>query len=282
MDIQLATERLLVLEERLRFDELRQRAMDRRTQAFVSGLGSLLQRPKVDDIVHTATQRRIEPFWHVACRARYVYERSRPYTVPVSGPEVQSVAIHGKSYDVSSTGGPNRSFNLPVQEMCREEFSREAYLDGVTGAVVAEAQQLVSGPSLVVDDPETLGADGTTVVGPEQRSSFVVRKLISEMMKPVQADTVEEESIVLEATDLYYRPVYAFEFHWTTRDKKGVLEIDGITGQMRQAAGLLPGLKGRVTKDLLFDIGADTAGMLIPGGSIALKVARAAMEKQHS
>ena len=56
------------------------------------------------------------------------------------------------------TGGPNWSFNLPVQEMCREEFTREAYLDGVTGAAVAEATQLLSGPSSVVDDPETLGA----------------------------------------------------------------------------------------------------------------------------
>ena len=281
MDIQLATERLLVLTERLRFDEIRQRAMDRRTQAFVSGLGSLLQRPKADDIAHLATQRRIEPFWHVACRARYVYERSRPYTVATSGPEVTGVTIHGQSYDVVPAGGPGRTFSVPVQELCREEFTRETFSDGVTGAPIADAATLITGASTVVDDPETLGADGTIVVPPEQRSSFVVRKLVSEMMKPVQADSVEEESLVLEVTDLYYRPVYAFEFHWMIKDKKSVLEFDGITGQMRQAGGLLPQLKGRITRDALFDIGADTAGLLIPGGSIALKVARVAMAK-HS
>ena len=56
--------------------------MDKRTQAFGSGIGSLLQRPKAEEIVLIATQRRLEPFWHVAGAAVYVYERSRDYTVP--------------------------------------------------------------------------------------------------------------------------------------------------------------------------------------------------------
>ena len=31
----------------------------------------------------------------------------------------------------------------------------------------------------------------------------------------------------------------------------------------------------------LFDIGADTVGLLVPGGSIAVKVARAALDKSY-
>jgi len=151
----------------------------------------------------------------------------------------------------------------------------------VSGAPVADAQAMITGPSSEVTDPTSLGADETIVAPPEQRASFVVRKLLGEMMKPVQADSVEEESLVLEKTDLYYRPVYAYEFHWVPKDKRGVVEIDGLTGQVRQGQSLMPRLKRMVSRESLFDIGADTAGLLIPGGSIAVKVARAAVDRNY-
>jgi hypothetical protein len=36
-----------------------------------------------------------------------------------------------------------------------------------------------------------------------------------------------------------------------------------------------------ITRDALFDIGADTGGLLVPGGSIAVKVARAAIDRSY-
>jgi len=36
-----------------------------------------------------------------------------------------------------------------------------------------------------------------------------------------------------------------------------------------------------ITRDALFDIGADTVGLLVPGGSIAVNVARAALDKGY-
>jgi hypothetical protein len=46
MEIALADQHVFVLDERLTADEIRQKAMDRRTGAFGTGLGNLLQRPK--------------------------------------------------------------------------------------------------------------------------------------------------------------------------------------------------------------------------------------------
>ena len=91
---------------------------------------------------------------------------------------------------------------------------------------------------LEVDGPAALATDGTIVLAPEHRASFVVRQLLGRMLKPVQADVVVEEVLTLEASDLYYRPIWAFEFHWAPKDKTGVLEIDGLTGQVHQAASL--------------------------------------------
>jgi hypothetical protein len=77
MEIELADQHVFVLDDRMTADEIRQRALDRRTGAFGSGLGNLLQRPKADDIELVASQRRLEPFWHIAAQARYVYDRRR-------------------------------------------------------------------------------------------------------------------------------------------------------------------------------------------------------------
>ena len=36
-----------------------------------------------------------------------------------------------------------------------------------------------------------------------------------------------------------------------------------------------------VSRDALFDIGADTVGLLVPGGSIAVKLARVALDRTY-
>ena len=280
MEIELAPQRIFALEDRLSFDEIRQRAMDKRSTAVAGGLGGLLQRPKPEDIVLTGSQRRVEPFWHVAGKAHYVYERTREYPVPPSGPEVREVEIHGTTYPIPESKGP-RLFHLPVRERCREDFADELYVDGVTGQPAPEAASVRAGPATEVEGLDALATEGTVVVPPEHRATFVVRQLLSRMMKPVQADVVIEETLTLEHSDLYYRPIWAFEFRWAAKDKSGVIEFDAVTGQMRQASSLSSHITRIVTKDALFDIGADTVGLLVPGGSIAVKVARAALDKSY-
>jgi len=281
VEIELAPQRIFALEDRLSFDEIRQRAMDKRSQAVAGGLGGLLQRPRPEDITLTGSQRRVEPFWHVAGKARYVYERTREYTVPPSGPEVREVEIQGTTYGIVEAGRQARAFHLPVKERCRDEFADELYVDGVTGQPIADGAGVRGGPATEVEAPETLASEGTVVVPPEHRASYVVRQLLSRMLKPVQADVVLEETLTLDHSDLYYRPIWAFEFRWAAKDKSGVIEFDALTGQMRQASSLTTHISRIVTKDALFDIGADTVGLLVPGGSIAVKVARAALDKSY-
>src|SRR3990172_5670435 len=103
MDIQLADQHIFRLDDRLPPEEIRQRAMDRRTGAFSGGIGGLLQRPKADDIELVDSQRRLEPFWHVGCSAVYVYARSHDYTVPASGPQVREITVQGATQDRKST-----------------------------------------------------------------------------------------------------------------------------------------------------------------------------------
>jgi len=279
VEVTLAQERLYALEERLTLDEIQQRAMDKRTQAFGGGLGSLLQRPKTEEIVLVNKQRRLEPFWHVAGRAVYIYDRNRDYTIPASAPDVQAITIHDNRYEGDAAG--TKSFRVPVREHCRAEFASESYTDGMTGGPVPDAAALMSGPRSEISDPQTLSADGTIALPPEHRSSYVVRQLMTEIMKPVQADQMIEETVTLEATDLLYRPIWAFEFDWQGKGKTGVVEVDSITGGTKQGKALVGSIRQMLSRDLLFDITADTVGVFVPGGSIAVKLAKAAIDTQR-
>ena len=74
MEFHLSPERIFLLEERFTTDEIQQRSMDRRTQAFGTGVAAMLQRPKPDDVAFIARQRRLEPFlarrWRRTLRLR--------------------------------------------------------------------------------------------------------------------------------------------------------------------------------------------------------------------
>jgi len=276
MDIQLADQHIYRLEDRLTPDEIRQRAMDRRTGAFGGGLEGIFNRPKADDIELIDSQRRLEPFWHVQCSAIYVYDRSHDYVVPATGSQVQSVTVQGQDYSTS-----NGAFTIPTVEHNREEYRQALYLDGVTAAAVADAPSLLGNPKHEVTDLDALATEADIVRPPEQRASFVVRQLLTGMLKPLQADVVHEEKITFEYVDLYFRPWWAFEFHWKLKDKKGVVELDPVTGEMRNSQALMARLSRSVTRDSLFDIGADTVGLLVPGGSIAVKVAKMAIDSSN-
>ena len=282
MDISLGEPRIYGLEPRIPFEELKRRAEERKTGALGSGLGGFIARPKAEDVVLAASQRRVEPFWHVACTAHYVYDRTRMYSVPASAGDVRSVTFLGKDTQVLASGKAPAAFALEVLEHCTEDFREELFVDGLTGSNPHNGEELISGPRTEVADPTALAAEDTMVVAPEQRASAIVRQLLARLMRPLQADTVFEESLAVEALDLYYRPIWAFEFHLPAKNKRGVVEIDALTGEARTATALRVSQFTRmVSKDALFDIGADTVGLLVPGGSIAVKLARLAVDRNY-
>jgi hypothetical protein len=282
VDISLGEPRIFGLEPRIPFEELKRRAEEKKSGALGSGLGGFIQRPRAEDVVLAASQRRVEPFWHVACTAHYVYDRTRMYSVPASAGDVRSVTFLGSDFPVMSSGKAPAAFALEVLEHCTEDFRDELFVDGLTGAAMGSGPAIVGGPRTEVPDPSVLAAEETLVVAPEQRASAIVRQLLAKLLRPLQADTVFEESLAVEALELYYRPIWAFEFHHPAKDKRGVVEVDALTGEARTATALkVSSLTRMVSRDALFDIGADTVGLIVPGGSIAVKLARVAIDRSY-
>jgi len=93
---------------------------------------------------------------------------------------------------------------------------------------------------------------------------------------------VFEEEVVVDRLDLYYRPVYAFEYVWEAKARRTTVEVDGLTGEFKPTGKTFGSqLKRVMTREVLFDIGAETMNLVVPGGAIALKLGKAVMNRRQ-
>jgi hypothetical protein len=277
MEIAVADERAYWLKEMLTLEQAQGRAWAKKADAFGT-IAKFLQRPKDAEIELTYSEKRYEPFWHVVCHARYVYDRGSKYTINMEGTEVKALTIQGTRYEVQEKPRPHIA--LPATEHCLEEHSREVFVDAISGDK-QDWLGYLKYESTLIEDIDHFVLEGAIVVPPEVRASFVVRGTLGNLMKVVQADTVHEELMEVETVDLYYRPIYAFEYLWQPKDKRAVIEFDGLTGEIRTGGKTIRQRAGKVlNKELLFDIGVDTVDVFVPGGGIAIKLVRAITEKR--
>lgn len=275
MDIIFGDEQIFRLLPTLSLDDAREKAWDKKTSVFVSGLTGLFSRPKSEDVKITYSEFRYEPFWHIACNVRYEYDRTRSYKIPVLAPEVKRVTVDGKDYTI---GAEPRQFAITGTEHCIEESGTEVIFDAVRGQEQKWEKYLHFGKEPVIDI-DKLSTDGCIVVMPEMRASAAIRQVLASVLRPIQADTIHEEEANIRIVDLYFRPVYAFEYKWESKGKTTVAELDGLTGVMTSGGVTLrQQFEKIVTRDLIFDVGANAADLLLPGSSIALKVAKSMVD----
>ena len=102
------------------------------------------------------------------------------------------------------------------------------------------------------------------------------------MIKGIQADVIHEEKVEVTTVDLVYRPVYAFQYRWKSKNKEAIVEVDAATGIVSTGNRTFREYFGKVLdQNFLFDIGTDAAGMILPGGSIAVKIAKKYIDQKQ-
>jgi hypothetical protein len=282
MEIAVADERVLLLQEQLPIEQAEGRAWSKKMDAFgtVVKVTKFFQQPKDDDFEMLYKEHRYQPFWHVMCTARYVYERTSQYSVPASGPEVESVAIEGTDYRVA-----NGSINLTGLDHCREEAQKEVFVEGISGEKLPDLANYLkfTATEIAMEDLGDFTAEGRIVVPPQARASAIVREVLVEMIKSVQADHILEEQVQVERVDLCYRPVYAFPYRWLSKEKEAIMECDALTGELQVGGKTFQQYLGKVLDaDFLFDVGVDAVDLLVPGGGIAMKVAKKGFDVARS
>jgi hypothetical protein len=273
MEIQVADQRILLFSDQLTEVEALQKASAKKTDAFgaINKISSFLSKPKDEDFELIYQEHRFQPFWHVAAKAKYVYDRTAEYQVPVSAKEVQSITYQNTDY-----ANTNNHFHLSVTEHCLQNEADEVFVDGVTGKQNGDLKKYLSlSPEAVSEERITEVTNSAIVVPPQTRVSAIMRDSLSKMIKGIQADKILEEQVEVTCIDLYYHPIYAFQYRWTSKAKEAITEVDALTGEVRAGTRTFNEYLGKVLDtNFLFDVGADAAGMFIPGGSIAVKLAK--------
>jgi len=273
MEIAVAEQGLFLFPVKVTPDQAKEKAWEQKLNVFGT-FSKVLMRPKGDEIQVSLLELRYQPFWHAASHKRFRYDRRAQYQVPVPA-DVQTVEVAGQTLTPAQG-----KLTLQGVDHCLWEEHREVFLDGLTG----ESQDLrryLAFDRTVPDEQQPLPQD-LALVSPEFRASAVVRQVLGDVLHPPSADTVLEEEVVVERLDLYYRPVYAFEYVWEAKAKRATVEVDGLTGEFKPTGKAFGSQLKRVfTREVLFDIGAETINLVVPGGAIALKLGKAIADKRR-
>ena len=273
MEIVISDQRIFLFANQLTPQVAEFKAWEKKIVAFdaISKFGSFLTHPKDDNFELIYKEHRYQPFWHIVAQAQYIYDRNTEYQVKTGGAEVKSVSYLTKKYE--ATAG---HINISVTEHCLQEEEVEVFIDAVTGKNQPElANYLPFCPEQIAKKLEKKVPKDSILVPPQMRASAIIRDILSKMIRGIQADKIQEETIKVPTVDLYYHPIYAFQYRWKSKGKEGIVEIDALTSAVKGGNRVFREYLGKaLDTDFLFDLGADAAGLLFPGGSIVIKAAK--------
>jgi len=258
------------------YNEVSARAQAERDKLGAFGMLArmkLWDRPKETEITLANTEKRYEPFWMAKAARRTSYTRKLDYHVRIEHPHVVAVELLGHK--------------LPVD--ARRELQLAAVEDGenVTALIhFVDALRHDTPEKNLVDYAgrfafrELADSNQPQFIAPTVTAASVLQQVKSRLSAPIEADAIASDEVDIESLTLFYRPVYAFQYAW--KDKQGVIEIDGLSGRVNKEGDMLGGAVRKLgNRDALFDLGADFAGMVVPGGTIVVKLIDK-LSKKHS
>ena len=279
MEISLAEEHAYYFVPQISIEVARDRIEKKKTTLVAGMFGNLISRPNPNEIQVVSVENRLEPYWMVTAASRTAYDRQQVYTVPIKGEEVREVTLLGQKLTVGSKGNPSITIN--GIEHCVDERRVTRFFDGLTGQK-EDLSRFQSFTKSAITDIGEFAPDGMLVVPPQMRATAIIRQVLGEVIQPVtKAQIIHEERVDIETIELNFRPVYALEYEWTSKGKRVIVEFDALLGDMRSGGKKWSDqIKGIITRDLFFDVTADAVGMLVPGGSIAVKLVKAVVDRK--
>lgn len=228
------------------------------------------KRPKEETVLLTKEELRYEPFWHVVTKREVDFSREINYPVDIGNVYANKVLINQAEYAIAEKGG-KRTINLPAMEFCHRKIDYQDYVDGLLRETKKGALENYIKKYKTQEHAELQLKEAVVLQVRVPTLLQKVNKILS--AEAINAHEFQQDIITVEKAYLYYRPVFAFEFAWTTEDKVGVIEVDGLTGEViENGQWFKDKISSITTREMLFDASAEIAGAFIPGGGIAIKV----------
>ncbi|MCE1176153.1 MAG: hypothetical protein LWW76_03425 [Burkholderiales bacterium] len=224
-------------------------------------------RPKEEDVVVSNYQLQYEPFWYCFAERKCTYKKKAIYSVKAKSTYATDVALNGQLFGVN-----HGSISIEGIEHCTQDNQFDEYFPGLSRASKNLGEYKKKFASLIeLLEPE--GINSLEYLEPEQRASLIIHTAIKNITVPIDADEILKDEIHILNLHIYYRPVYNFEFTFAQKGLAGIIQIDGLNGeivargdtQLNKAVGKL------LTRESLFDLGTEIAGVIMPGGNVIVK-----------
>ena len=222
-----------------------------------------------DHITLTKTEKRYRPFWSIHAENYLEYKRQNNYRFNVE-PEVRSVKINNKTFEINP--------NMPLCEIQGEDHCIEKHKKHIeqsaTEEEIKDLKDYLKYETSSITSLNSLNKKDSKVFSPTIRASYIVRNILKEIIKPFHADIIIQEKIEIKELTLYLIPSYAFEFLNKKNEKRRVLEINAVTSKITKGPLIDQSISGFVSENLLFEIGAEIASMIIPGAGVGALIGK--------
>ena len=241
---------------------------------------NILNKPK-DEAVHAArSELRYEPFWFIDSNRIVDYKLLLERKLEVDDEYANSILIDGKTYEIfedskkSFVSNEKRYSTLNVQYNCNREIKYKNYIDGLGRNIKSENyEKLFKNSNYKFKEVEDL-TNIDNIINPTFSFSSAIEEMKNSLLreKIISHEILTDDAIV-DKIYLYFRPVYAFEFIWSNENKVGIIEIDGLNGEISEKGVWLKERVSKVmTRDMFFDIGGEIANGMVPGSGVVVKM----------
>ena len=241
---------------------------------------NILNKPK-DEAVHAArSELRYEPFWFIDSNRRVDYKLLLERKLEVDDEYANSILIDGKTYEIfedskkSFVSNEKRYSTLNVQYNCNRKIKYKNYIDGLGRNIKSENyEKLFKNSNYKFKEVEDL-TNIDNIINPTFSFSSAIEEMKNSLLreKIISHEILTDDAIV-DKIYLYFRPVYAFEFIWSNENKVGIIEIDGLNGEISEKGVWLKDRVSKVmTRDMFFDIGGEIANGMVPGSGVVVKM----------
>lgn len=268
--------KIFIFNKVFEFASAKQQAEKKKLNAFGLFKFNPFNRPTDETVLLKDQILRYEPFWYVASKRQLDYTCEVTYAIPVHNPH--AVAVSTKTDEPEHAAYPiirqqdKSKIDLQVMEHCHRSIEYASHFDGLKRGIKIKAlteyiQKFAHEEVQQVELENVL----KPLLSVDQLTSVVRSELQNQV---INATTIEQDIEEITALYLYFRPVYAFEYHWSTADKVGVIEVDGLTGEIIENGNWFKNsFESTFTRDNLIELSAELATMVVPGGGTVVKIA---------
>ena len=241
---------------------------------------NILNKPK-DEAVHAArSELRYEPFWFIDSNRRVDYKLLLERKLEVDDEYANSILIDGKTYEIfedskkSFVSNDKRYSTLNVQYNCNREIKYKTYIDGLGRNIKSENyEKLFKNSNYKFKEVEDL-TNIDNIINPTFSFSSAIEEMKNSLLREkIISHEILTDDAIADKIYLFFKPVYAFEFIWSNENNVGIIEIDGLNGEISEKGVWLKDRVSKVmTRDMFFDIGGEIANGMVPGSGVVVKM----------